>query len=131
MRHRNGRLALALGLTAIGIAPATAHVAQALVTALGQHGLNVRLVETTSTADALQQVEAGMIDLAVVSGSFRIERYPGLRPATPLYVAALHLLVKGELADDVAHSIDALRGRTLEQIMALLSLVILRARSST
>src|SRR5262249_26175916 len=54
------------------------------------------------------------IDFAMVSGAYRTERYPNVRAVTPLYIEALHLLVKKELADSVSHGLDALRGRTVD-----------------
>ena len=101
-------------LTAGYLDTTRAHVAQALATALARHGLAVRLIETTSTEEALEQVDAGAIDFALVSGSYRIERNPRLRLVTPLYVEAMHLLVKEGIADGVTRSLDALRGRSID-----------------
>jgi TRAP-type uncharacterized transport system substrate-binding protein len=136
-RRRGGWLGLILGLAALGVALAIsmtgspapvrritltagvldttrAMVARALVGALAGHGLDARLVETASTEEGLVQVNQGAIDFALVSGAYRSERYPNVRGVTPLYTEALHLLVKEEFADSVAHGLDALRGRTVD-----------------
>jgi hypothetical protein len=47
----------------------------------------------------------------LVSGASRLGEHPQVREVTPLYVEALHLVVKEEIADAVAESLGALRGR--------------------
>jgi TRAP-type uncharacterized transport system substrate-binding protein len=136
-RRRRGWLALLLGLAALGVALAIsltrssvpvrsitltagvldttrALVARALVGALARHGLETRLVETSSAEEELTQVDRGAIDFALVSGAYRTERFPNVRAVTPLYIEALHLLVKEEYAGSVARGLDALRGRTVD-----------------
>jgi hypothetical protein len=101
-------------LTAGSLDTTRALIAGRLVAALGAHGLQARLVETSSTEESLAGVDRGAIDFALVSGAFRIERYPRVRAITPLYVEALHLLVKEDLADDVGRGLDALHGHTVD-----------------
>jgi len=136
-RRTRGWFALLLGVAALGIALAItfrrapapvgqitftagplettrALIARRLVDTLASRGLQARLIETASTDESLAQVDRGTIDLALVSGAYRTERYPHVRAVTPLYVEALHLLVKEELADDVARGLDALHGHTVE-----------------
>jgi hypothetical protein len=47
----------------------------------------------------------------LVSGASRLGERPQIREVAPLYVEALHLLVKQEIADAVSDSLGALRGR--------------------
>jgi TRAP-type uncharacterized transport system substrate-binding protein len=135
--RRRGWLALLLGLAALAAALATslttapvplrqvtltsgfvdtsrALVARALAAALATQGLEAHLVETSGSEDVLDHVERGAVDFALVSSAYRIERYPHVRAVTPIYVEALHLLVKDEFADAVAHGLDGLRGRTVD-----------------
>ena len=136
-RRRRGWLALLLGVAALGIAlaitlraspPAVGQVtltagfgdttrtlvARRLADALAARGLRTQLVETSSTEDSLTGVDRGTIDFALVSSAYRTEGHPHVRAVTPLYVEALHLLVKAELADDVTRGLDALRGHTAD-----------------
>jgi hypothetical protein len=133
-RRRRGGPALALGLVALGAAfvvafwgrgRATPHVtltaerlgttrsavAESLVRVGAARGIDARLVETASMSEALDEVNAGHIDFALVSGAARLEEHPQVREVAPLYVEALHLVVKEEIADGVAESLGALRGR--------------------
>lgn len=135
--RRRGRAALVLGLAALGLAlgailtrtppprrqvtltagfldTTRAQVARTMVGALARDGVEAKLVETTSTQNALEQVDRGEIDLALVSGTYRIERHPRVRAVTPLYVEALHLVVKEELAAAVTSSLDALQGHSID-----------------
>src|SRR5262245_50649036 len=101
-------------LTAGSLDTTRALIAGRLVAALTAHDLQAHLVETAATEESLAGVDRGAIDFALVSGAFRIERYPHVRAITPLYVEALHLLVKEDLADDVGRGLDALRGHTVD-----------------
>jgi TRAP-type uncharacterized transport system substrate-binding protein len=135
-RRRRGWVALVLGVAALGVALASsvgrspapvrritltagfldttrALVARTVVAALAPRGIEARLVDTTSADDELEHVDRGAIDFALVSGAYRIERYPNVRAVTPLYIEALHLLVKEEFAADVGRGLDALHGRTV------------------
>lgn len=89
-------------------------VARHLVAALGKAGIEADLVATAGTGDELEHVERGAVDLALVSGAQRMRDFPHVRVVTPLYVEALHLLVRAELAEQVAAGFDALGGRTVD-----------------
>jgi len=88
-----------------------AAVAESLVRIEAARGIDARLVETASMSEALDEVNAGHIDFAFVSGASRLEEHPHVREVAPLYVEALHLVVKEEIADAVVGSLGALRGR--------------------
>lgn len=77
-------------------------------------GVDVRVVETTDTDDALDRVDRGSIDFVLVSGAFRLGHRPNLREITPLYIEALHLLVKPEIATRPDWSLRDLEGRTVD-----------------
>ncbi len=136
-RPGKGRLALAVGLVGIAVAFVTAlgtsrravhrvtltagpfdttrnQLARMLADSAAATGVRARLVETTGTEDALERVNAGAVDFALVSSAYRIKPYEHVQEATPLNEEALHLLVKEELAGDVGRSLAGLRGRTVD-----------------
>jgi TRAP-type uncharacterized transport system substrate-binding protein len=77
------------------------------------HGLLLRPVDTADSADAIARVEAGTLDLAAVQGGIEFSRYANIRQVTSLQVLPLHLLVKDELAAEVATHLGALRGKVV------------------
>jgi TRAP-type uncharacterized transport system substrate-binding protein len=77
------------------------------------HGLYLRPVETRSSTEALEKVNSGAIDLAVVQGGMDFSPYPNIRQITAVQVLPLHLLVKEEHADAVSAHLGALRGKTV------------------
>jgi TRAP-type uncharacterized transport system substrate-binding protein len=135
--RRRGWPALALGLVAFAVALAfvlseerrpARHVtltagsqgdtrglvARALASEVSALGVETEVVDAEGTVNELERVDSGAVDFALVSGAFRIEGYPHVREVAPLYVEALHLLVKQELAGSVGASLTALRGRTVD-----------------
>jgi hypothetical protein len=103
-----------ISLTAGNIESTRALVAQRLVEALGTRGFKGHLVAAVSSQEEVERVDRGEIDMALVSGAYRVESYPNLRLVAPLYVEALHLLVKSELAGSVGHTLDGLHGHTVD-----------------
>jgi TRAP-type uncharacterized transport system substrate-binding protein len=85
----------------------------AFVLLAASHGIVLRPVETWDSADAIARVDAGTLDLAAVQGGIDFSRYANVRQVTSLQVLPLHLLVKEELADEVANHLGALRGKVV------------------
>jgi len=77
------------------------------------HGIILRPVQTSGSAEALEKVDSGALDLAVVQGGIDFSRFPNIRQVTSLQVMPLHLLVKEELADEVTTHLGALRGKVV------------------
>jgi len=101
-----------LTLTAGPAGTSRARVARELAAAAVARGLEVRLVEARNTDDELHRVDAGEIDLALVSGAYETPHHAHIREVAPLYVEALHLLVRKPLEPSVAlGGLDGLRGR--------------------
>ncbi|HEV7731010.1 MAG TPA: hypothetical protein VGR62_02565 [Candidatus Binatia bacterium] len=136
-RRRRSWLLLVLGLATMGLALWTfvtpsrppvprltftggplvttrALVARMIAAAVASRGEQATVVETTTTEDALAKVDNGQIDFALVSEAYRVVGHPHLREVTPLYVEALHLLVRGDLVHQVDESLAALRGRSVD-----------------
>jgi TRAP-type uncharacterized transport system substrate-binding protein len=91
-----------------------ARVAEALVDAARFHGAEARLVAIPEASDELAEVNEGRVDLALLSGVYHLGPHDHVREVGPLYVEALHLLVKSELADDVTRDLGALRGHGVD-----------------
>ncbi len=75
--------------------------------------LRLALHATAGSEDALQRLEAGELDLALVQGGFRAERFANIRLITALHVEPLHLLVRQELLAGATQSLAALRGHSV------------------
>jgi TRAP-type uncharacterized transport system substrate-binding protein len=86
-------------------------IARALAAELTAHGIETEVVDCESTRCELEHVQARKVDFAMVSGAIERTDYPEIREVAPLYVEALHLLVKSELAPRFADgTLAALRG---------------------
>jgi TRAP-type uncharacterized transport system substrate-binding protein len=108
------RRAFPLTLTAGLLGTSRAVVARELAVAAAAHGLEVRVLEAENTEEEIRQVDAGTIDLALISGAYQTARREHLREVTPLYVEALHLVVKKELAQGIGAGLGGLRGRSVD-----------------
>ncbi len=136
-RRRAGWLALVLGLLALVAAgwvaltdapPPAKHVtltsgpagtsrslvARALAHEVSALGTEVEILAEASEQVELAAVDSGSVDFALVSGAFRIERFPNVRQVAPLYVEALHLLVKHDLPASIGTDLAGLRGRVID-----------------
>lgn len=100
-------------LTAGPLDTSRAMVAGMLVRAVESNGGEATLVETSGTEEMLKQVDHGTIDLGLVSEAYRIERAGHVRQVAPLYVEAMHLVVKQDLGSAVRESLRALGGRRI------------------
>ncbi len=89
-------------------------VAHALAEALTANGGQAEVVATADGSDAIDRVDTGTIDFALVPEAFPGGHRSHVREVTPLYIEALHLLVKPELADAVNQGLGALKGRTVD-----------------
>ncbi len=69
-----------------------------LAPAAARYGLDIQIVESIGSEDALDKVHAGTIDLAFVGGGLSSAGRENVREIIPLYVEPLHLLVRSELA---------------------------------
>ena len=57
---------------------------------------------TAGSQDALRDLDAGRVDVALVQGGLEMDDLPGLRQVATLHVEPLHLLVKEEIHRAVA-----------------------------
>ena len=111
--YKPGQRAVHLSFTA-GQKQTTRHqVAQALNTSATSLGIHLQLQETPGSEEALDQVNAGQLDLALVQGGLRVEDRPNVRQVATLNLEPLHLLVKKELHESVSKHLNALDGKTV------------------
>jgi TRAP-type uncharacterized transport system substrate-binding protein len=89
-------------------------LARALVQDLKHRGVNAELIESRETANELELVESGGVDLAFVSGAFRLGRYEHVREMAPLHNEALHVLVKKERLEAIDPTLHGLRGLRID-----------------
>ena len=100
-------------LTAGPAGTTRALLGEILVERLRSDGAPASLVDVDETLTELEMVDADRVNFAALSGALRIERKAHVREVTPLYVEALHLLVRPELAAATA-GLAALRGHTVD-----------------
>ena len=77
-------------------------------------GLVIEGQETMGAAEALEGVEAGVVDFAIIPGGIDFSRYKNIREVTSLHIQPLHLLVKSELMADVSMHLGALKGKLVD-----------------
>ncbi len=113
------RKAWDLTLTAGSLQGERSYYARALVSEARRRGLNLRLVETQGSEEALQHLaEPGSgLDLAMVQGGLALgdRQAEAIRQVAALHDEPLHLLVKGPelLAEVEAQGPVALRGKAI------------------
>jgi TRAP-type uncharacterized transport system substrate-binding protein len=96
------------------LATSRAVLARELAAAAAHRGLEIRLVELSSSAEELHAFQDGAIDLALVSGAYVADRHEAVREIAPLHVEALHLLVRRELAAGLGVGLGGLRGHSVD-----------------
>lgn len=63
--------------------------------------------------DALDKVDRGTFEFALVQGGIASSAHPRVRQVAALHLEALHLLVRPELFQDVQKNLTSLRGKTV------------------
>lgn len=76
-------------------------------------GLDLVLSPSAGSEEALDGVDAGRWDVALVQGGLDPGDRPNLREVAALHVEPLHLMVRPELAAAVGADLGALRGRSI------------------
>ena len=85
-------------------------IARRLAQAARTQGLTLRVQGSLGLIDALDKVDRGVLDLALVQGGLNPARHPRIRQVAAMYVEPLHLLVKPELHASVQRNLSSLRG---------------------
>jgi TRAP-type uncharacterized transport system substrate-binding protein len=109
-----GQKTYRLSLTA-GNALGTRHqMAQRLQKEVFQRGLVFALQPSQGSEQALDWINDGNMDVALVQGGLTTAGRPNVRQVATLDIEPLHLAVKKELAADAATSLMALGGKTVD-----------------
>ncbi len=88
-------------------------IAQALQREAAQRAVAIELQDTAGSGKALQALDSGRLDAALVQGGLDVGDHPGLRQVAVLHLEPLHLLVKEEIHRAVARNLAGLRGKVV------------------
>ncbi len=88
-------------------------IAEILAREASRRAITIGLVETAGSEEALGELAAGRLDVALVQGGLDLADRPDLRQVATLHVEPLHLLVKEELLAEVSAHLSALRGKVV------------------
>lgn|GEM_PF-441535 len=88
-------------------------IAERLAADAVKRRLRIQVVGTSGSAETLDHVDAGILDLGLVQGGLAADHRPHVRQVATLHVEPLHLLVKDEHFAAVSKSLEALRGKTV------------------
>lgn len=75
--------------------------------------VRIKLIQTSGSKEALELMGAKELDLALIQGGLGVGDREVIRQVVPLHVEPLHMLVKGELHEEVSRHLAALRGKTV------------------
>lgn len=78
-----------------------------------KQGLKLKVIESEGSKQALERVDRGLLDLALVQGGLDPAAHPHVRQLAALHIEPLHLLVKPELHRAVQENLASLRGKTV------------------
>ncbi len=77
-------------------------------------GIQIEVIPTSGSRDAIEGLQSGRFDLAFVQGGLASEPAPGILQLSPLHIEPLHLAVSAELAAKCKTiGLDALSGRSV------------------
>jgi TRAP transporter TAXI family solute receptor len=102
-----------LTLTAGSHEGTRALLAEAMVEHAKARGIDLRPVETSGSEEALDRLDAGSCDLALVQGGLKPRGSQRVRQVAALHIEPLHLLVKPEIATDVVRRLQKLKGKRI------------------
>jgi TRAP-type uncharacterized transport system substrate-binding protein len=88
-------------------------IAERLAAVARGHELILRVAGTTGSREALDQLEAHSLDVALVQGGLDHALHPHVRQVAALHIEPLHLLVKPHLRAEVSPNLAALKGKTI------------------
>jgi TRAP-type uncharacterized transport system substrate-binding protein len=95
---------------ATGVRPG---MARRIVQLGATYHLALEPVDASNTLDAVERLNAGSLDFAIIFGGFDYSRFPNLRQVTSLHTEPLHLLVKEELFTEVTGHLGELKGKMI------------------
>ena len=111
--HEPGERPVKIRLSAGRAAGERRQIADVLRREALSRSIIIELVDTAGSDDALKQIDAGRLDVALAQGALDLTDRPNLRQVATLHVEPLHLLVKEEIHQAVSARLSALRGKTI------------------
>jgi TRAP transporter TAXI family solute receptor len=111
--HEPGERSVRLRLTAGRAAGERHRIADVLRREAAHRAITLDLKETAGSEEALRELDAGRLDVALVQGGLEQIDRPNLRQVASLHVEPLHLLVKEEIHAEVSARLSALRGKVV------------------
>jgi TRAP-type uncharacterized transport system substrate-binding protein len=100
-----------LSISAGSVEGLRSRIAERLAEEAAGRGVLLSVVGTSGSWEALNRLEAGRLDLAMVQGGLDPTFHPHVRQVASLHIEPLHLLVKDEIFAQVSQSLGALKGR--------------------
>ena len=88
-------------------------LAEVLARESARLGVFVTIKECEGSVEALDEVNDGRVDVALVQGGLDSRRWTEIRQVAALHVEPLQLVVRSELFGEVEGNLRALRGRTI------------------
>ena len=102
-----------LGITGGRLPGPRQRIAQTLKAEASRRGVELTLVETSGSVEALDAVNEGRVDVALVQGGLDSRHWDDVRLVTSLHVEPLQMVVRGDLHAAVSANLAALRGRSV------------------
>lgn len=90
-----------------------AQIALSLAGEAKKQGLKFKVIDSEGSKQALERVDRGLLDMALVQGALDPAAYIHVRQLAALHIEPLHLLVKPELHRAVLENFASLRGTTV------------------
>lgn len=88
-------------------------LAEQLRDTVGTSGISLNLVSTAGSEEALQLVDSGALDLAIVSSGILSTGKENVRELAAFHVEPAHFLIRKELADQTGLLRDIVRGKRI------------------
>jgi TRAP-type uncharacterized transport system substrate-binding protein len=88
-------------------------LAEVLARESSRLGVQFTLRDCSGSVESLDQVNDGLVDVALVQGGLDSKRWTNVRQIAALHVEPLQLVVRREIFAEVAANLQALKGRTV------------------
>jgi uncharacterized protein len=88
-------------------------LAEVLARESSRLGVRLTVRDCPGSVESLDQVNDGLVDVALVQGGLDSKRWSNVRQVAALHLEPLQLVVRGEIFPEVAENLRALKGRTV------------------
>jgi TRAP-type uncharacterized transport system substrate-binding protein len=111
--HEPGQRPVRLRMTAGAEGGARHRIGQELQREAAHRALTIELAVMAGSEAAIEALEKGRVDAALVQGGLDLVDHPTLRQVTALHVEPLHLLVREKIHRTLAGNLGRLHGKTV------------------